>query len=318
LPAASFALPGERGRLVFSSSEDPIRATGTQVLTRDNSLLSKLVSSVSGVAESLFATLFPSDCRLCGTPLVNISRLPVCRQCLADVRPIAGGVCSVCGERVFSPYALSTGETRCGLCRPLEPPFVQAVAYGSYDGGLRELVHLLKYEPVKPAAIVLGRMLAEAIIGLEPRWTKYPVMVVPVPLHARKLRQRGFNQSELIAHHAIKVGAGNGRMVLHARVLARRRETQSQIGLTRHQRCENLRSSFAVARPEEIAGREILLVDDVFTTGTTVSECAPILLRAGASKVFVATVARTLKADAKGIDLTQTLTEDERTLAATG
>jgi ComF family protein len=227
-------------------------------------------------------------------------------------------VCSICGERVFSPYALSTGETRCRLCRRREPPFVQAVAYGSYDGGLRELVHLLKYEQVKPAAIVLGRMLAEAIIGLEPRWTKYPVIVVPVPLHARKLRQRGFNPPELIAHHAIKVGAGNCRMVLHARALARRRETQSQIGLTRHQRRENLRGSFAVARPEEITGREILLVDDVFTTGTTVSECARILLRAGASKVFVATVARTLKADAKGIDLTPTLTEDQRTLAATG
>jgi predicted amidophosphoribosyltransferase len=250
LPAASFALPGERGRLVFSSSEDPIRATGTQVLTRDGSLVSKLVSSVSGVAESLFATLFPSDCRLCGAPLVNISRLPVCRQCLADVRPTTGGGCSVCGERVFGPYALSTGETRCGWRQRLEPLFVQAVAYDSYASGLRELVHLLKYEQVRPAAVVLGRMLAEAMIGLESRWTRRPVMVVPVPLHARKLRQRGFNRSEVIAHHAIKGEAGNGRMVLHARVLERRRETQSQIGLRRpQQRRENLRGWFAVARP---------------------------------------------------------------------
>ncbi len=318
MPAASFALPGERGRLVFSSSEDPIRATGTQVLTRDGWLLSKLVSSVSGVAESLFATLFPSDCRLCSASLVNISRLPVCRPCLAEVRAITGGVCSVCGERVFSPFALSVGETRCGLCRRLEPPFVQAVAYGSYDGGLRELVHLLKYEQVRPAAVVLGRMLAEAMLGLESRWTERPVMLVPVPLHARKLRQRGFNQSELIARHAIKVGAGNGGMVMHSRVLERRRETESQIGLTRHQRRENLRGAFAVARPEEIAGREILLVDDVFTTGTTVSECARVLRRAGASKVFVATVARTLKADVRGVDLAQAFCRDERTLAATG
>jgi ComF family protein len=318
LPVASFALPGERGRLVFSSSEDPIRATGTQVLTRDSSLVSMLVSSLSGVAESLFATLFPSDCRLCGAPLVNISRLPVCRPCLADVRPITGGVCSVCGERVFSPYALSAGETRCGLCRRLQPPFVKAVAYGSYDAGLRELIHLLKYEQVRPAAGVLGRMLTDAVGGLESVWARQSVMVVPVPLHARKLRQRGFNQSELIAHHAVKLGAGSGRLVLHARILERRRETQSQIGLTRHQRRENLRGAFAVARPEEINGREILLVDDVFTTGTTVSECARVLRRAGASKVFVATVARTLKADAQGVDLSQTFAEDERTLAATG
>src|SRR6476660_7113921 len=139
LPAASFAVPGERGRLVFSSSEDPIRATGTKPLTRDSSLGSMLVSSVSGVAESLFATLFPSDCCLCGAPLVNISRLPVCQPCLSGIHPIAGSGCAVCGERLFTPYAVSAGENRCGVCRRVEPPFVKAVAYGSYEGGLREL-----------------------------------------------------------------------------------------------------------------------------------------------------------------------------------
>jgi ComF family protein len=318
LPAASFALSGERGRLVFSSSEDPIRATGTPVLTRDSSLASTLVSSLSVVAESLFATLFPSDCRLCHTPLVNISRLPVCLRCLAEIHSITDGVCSICGERVFSPHAPNAAEIRCDLCRRMEPPFVKAVAYGSYDGGLRELIHLLKYEQVRPAAVVLGRMLAEAVRGLEPGWSQNSVVVVPVPLHARKFRQRGFNQSELIAHHALKLGAGNGRLILRSRILERRRETESQIGLTRHQRRENLRGSFAVARPGEIAGREILLVDDVFTTGTTVSECTRVLRRAGASKVFVATVARTLKADAKSVGLTQAFADDEQSLAATG
>jgi ComF family protein len=288
--------------------------------------VSILVSSVSVVAESLFATFFPSDCRICGAPLVNISRLPVCQPCLSDMRPIAGGVCSICGERALSPYAVSgAGETRCGLCRRLEPPFAKAVAYGSYEAGLRELIHLLKYEQVRPAAAVLGRMLAEAVSRLESCWTEGPVVVVPVPLHVRKLRQRGFNQSELIARaaierDAIKLGTGSGRPVLQPRVLERRRETQSQTGLTRHQRRENIRGAFAVARPEAIASREVLLVDDVFTTGTTVSECARILRRAGASKVFVATVARTLKADAAGMSTSerQTFAEQQRTLAATG
>ena len=326
MPVASFAVPGERGRLVFSSSEYPIRVTGTKVVTPDSSFLSMLVSSVSGVAESLFATLFPSDCRLCGVPLVNISRLPVCQPCLSEMRPITGGVCSVCGERVFSPYALSggAGETRCGLCRRLQSPFVKAFAYGSYDGGLRELIHLLKYEQVRPAAVVLGRMLAEAVAGLESCWSQQrPVMVVPVPLHARKLRQRGFNQSELIARAAIqrdasRFGAGSGHLELRLRVLERRRETQSQTGLTRHQRRENIRGSFAVARPEEIAGRDILLVDDVFTTGTTVSECARVLRRAGASRVWVATVARTLKAEANVKSMDRPQTWAGRPLAATG
>ena len=149
------------------------------------------------------------------------------------------------------------------------------------------------------------------------------MLVVPVPLHARKLRQRGFNQSELIARvaikrHALNPPAGSGHLVLHPGILERRRETQSQTGLTRHQRRENIRGAFAVVRPAEIAGRDILLVDDVFTTGTTVSECARVLRRAGASKIYVATVARTLKADAKGIEIPHDFAEDERTLAATG
>jgi ComF family protein len=208
------------------------------------------------------------------------------------------------------------------MCRKLEPPFSRAVAYGSYDGGLRELIHLLKYDQVRPAAGVLGRMLAAAIARLdsdsESLGAQPSVAVVPVPLHTRKLRQRGFNQSELIVRDALKIAAGGDRLALCARALERRRETQSQTGLTRHQRRENIRGAFAVIRPEQIVGREVLLVDDVFTTGTTVSECARVLRRAGASKIYVATVARTLKADARGPGILRTPAEDEETLAATG
>ena len=252
-----------------------------------------LLSWISGAAESLFATLFPADCRLCGFPLIKISRFPVCEDCLSAMRPIAGGVCSTCGERLISPYAFSAegDEPRCGLCRRLAPPFTKAVAYGSYDGGLRELIHLLKYEQVRPAAAVLGRMLHEAIASLDQLPTD--LVVVPVPLHKRKLRQRGFNQVELIARAALKLGPE--RATLCPNAIERQRETKSQIGLTSHQRRENIRGAFVVARPEEISGHEVLLLDDVYTTGTTVSECARILCCAGASKVWVATVARTLR-----------------------
>lgn len=126
--------------------------------------------------------------------------------------------------------------------------------------------------------------------------------MVPVPLHPQKFRQRGFNQSELIARAALKFRPAKNRLQLQAGVLARLRPTKSQIGLSRHQRRENLRGAFGVVKPKEIAGREVLLVDDVFTTGTTVSECARVLRRAGASKVWVATVARTLKLEAERAD----------------
>ena len=220
------------------------------------------------------------------------------------MRPIAGGTCSICGERLLSPYAfLTEAEARCGLCRRLEPPFVKAVAYGSYEGGLRELIHILKYGQVRPAANVLGRMLSEVITGLETAFGPDTVVVVPVPLHARRLRQRGFNHSELIVRAALKLRSAGDRLMLNCKILERSRDTQSQTGLTRHQRRENIRGAFFVAKPEEVKAREVLLVDDVFTTGTTVSECARVLLRAGASKVWVATVARTLKADAQHAEM---------------
>jgi ComF family protein len=221
------------------------------------------------------------------------------------MRPIAGGVCTVCGERLFSPFAFARGpgESRCGLCRRIEPVFARATAYGSYESGLRELIHLLKYGGVRPAANVLGRMLAEAIVALEPEFPADSVVVVPVPLHRTKLHQRGFNQAELIARAALKIKQPGDRLRLCAGALERKRETASQIGLTRHQRRENLRGAFGVAQPEAVKGREVLVVDDVYTTGATVSECARVLRRAGATKVWVATVARTLKISAQQVEI---------------
>lgn len=215
--------------------------------------------------------------------------------------PLSGGLCAVCGERLFTPYAVEGLAGACGLCQRAAPPFVRAVAYGSYEGGLRELIHLLKFGGVRPAAGILGRMLAEAISGLEAGLPE-AVIVIPVPLFRAKLRQRGFNQAELIVRAALKLNA-DGRFALLPGALARTRETTSQIGLTRNQRRENLRGAFKVARPEAIRGRDLLLVDDVLTTGATVSECARVLHRAGASKVWVATVARTLKASARQVEI---------------
>jgi ComF family protein len=211
--------------------------------------------------------------------------------------PFEGATCSVCGEAIPHSYAFAddAGELRCTLCRRMGPPFARSAAYGSYDGGLRELIHLLKYDRVKPAANVLGRMLAEVIVELEPSIEQKNVVVVPVPLHGRKLKQRGFNQAELIARAALKLVPGSTQMEFAPLLMERVRETASQIGLTSRQRRENLRGAFVVRQPEKIARQEVLLVDDVMTTGTTASECARILKRAGAAEVWVATVARTMK-----------------------
>lgn len=217
--------------------------------------------------------------------------------------PMAGSFCSICGERLTNAEEISRDDNdgACALCRATTPPFAKSVAYGSYDTGLRELIHLLKYDKVRPAARVLGRMLAEVITKTLPNFADGSVVVVPVPLHPGKMRERGFNQAELIAEQALKQSSA-GRFTLDARVLKRQRVTESQIGLTQHQRKENLRGAFKVVKPEIVMGRDVLLIDDVFTTGTTASECARVLRRAGTKKVFVATVARTLKTSIHGAE----------------
>jgi len=120
----------------------------------------------------------------------------------------------------------------------MEPSFAKAAAYGSYDGGLRDLIHLLKYEHVRPAANVLGRMLAEVIEKLVPAFDKEDPVLVPIPAHVSKLRQRGFNQSELIARAALNLRPAGREWRLRPEILEWCRPTPSQTGLTPYQRRE--------------------------------------------------------------------------------
>ena len=284
--------------------------------------MSGLFPAAVSVAQGVFATLFPSDCAICGAPLVNISRLPVCEACLGSFARLSEWSCTICSERLPNEEVARQRGGICELCRRAQPPFAKAAAYGSYGGALRELIQLFKYAGVKPAAGVLGRMLGEVLLQLSqssaqqaPMFAEQLPIVIPVPLFAGKRRERGFNQAEEIARVALKhfraehfLASRGEPLTLETRALARARDTRTQTGLTRHQRRQNMRGAFAVGNPELVRGRDVLLVDDVFTTGTTVSECARVLRRAGAKRVLVATVARVLKPDAA-----QMLTPEMRT-----
>jgi ComF family protein len=190
------------------------------------------------------------------------------------------------------------------LCRRARLPFAKAMAYGSYNGALRGMVHLLKYEGVLPAADVLASILAPVLESLAVKCDG-EALLVPVPLFRGKHRQREFNQSELIARSALKLLPEHSSQKIRfaAGALVRLRDTRSQTGLTRHQRRENMRGAFAVTDATLVAARDIIVVDDVLTTGTTAAECARVLRRAGAKKVCVATVARVMKGEQISVEL---------------
>lgn len=205
--------------------------------------------------------------------------------------PFDGVLCSLCGEKLPGRYFEDEAGPRCVPCRHAAPLFRKAVAHGAYDGALRDLLHLFKYEHVRSAAPLLGRLLNRAAARME---LPENLLVVPVPLFRGKQRSRGFNQAEDIARNFVRCWTG-GSIQLEVSALIRTRDTASQTGLTRHQRRSNMRGAFAVPQPERVRDRNILIVDDVMTTGTTAGECARVLLRAGANQIFVATVARAIK-----------------------
>ena len=253
--------------------------------------------------DAVSCAVFPSRCRLCNQPLLYLSTAPICAVCWADLpEQIPDNLCTVCGERLSvgglrfattSATRGSDGGNLCHLCERARPSFQLAVAYGEYEGTLRALIHLLKYEHIPTVAPRLGVLLAGTIAqrqDLPPSLT-----VVAVPLHASKQRERGFNQTALLAEATVR-SLRRLRPDLELQVayeaMGRQRATQTQAGLNPHQRRRNLRGAFFVRQPEKVIGRAMLLLDDIYTTGATARECTRTMLGAGALSVHVATLAR--------------------------
>lgn len=251
-----------------------------------------LRSTTAATLDSLSSVLFPADCRVCGLPLVAFSLLPICDSCWNDLPTQTGPLCARCGEGLdCDPSA--TGETQCRPCRTVPPDFTQAVAHGVYRDKLRSLLHLLKYDGMEALAKRLGVLLADQVLAIAD--LPADLLAVPVPLYGKKRRSRGFNQSERLARalvSALRQRRPEMRVKLAAPLLVRQRATESQAGLTPHQRRENVRGAFFVLKPATVRGRHVLLVDDIYTTGATARACSTALLRAGAASVRVATVAR--------------------------
>lgn len=252
-----------------------------------------MVRVLRSTADSIASVLFPADCRVCGDPLAAFSRVPVCPSCWNQLSEQTGPLCSRCGESlIVSDFDEGEGAL-CRPCRMTPPDFERAVAHGLYAGPLRSLLHLLKYDGLQPIADRLGAMLAEHVATIDDLPGK--MLVVPVPLYKGKRRERGFNQSELLARavcHSMQLLRPEWRSELGPGVLDRRRDTRSQAELSVAQRRRNLRGVFFVPKPERVRGRDVLLIDDIYTTGATARACSQALKKAGAASVRVATVAR--------------------------
>jgi len=220
--------------------------------------------------------LFPPVCGGCGRVGVLL-----CPACVVRLVPVAGPICLCCGRALDRAADIAGGL--CHDCAATPPLLAQMRAPLRYAEPASSLIHRLKYE----GCFALGPALAGVLIDGWPRWPSPPDLIVPIPLHPRRRRQRGYNQSELLARPlAAAVGVGYS-----ATALQRTRHTPPQVGLGPEARAANVQGAFTAA-PAEAHGRAIVLIDDVLTTGATMTAAAGALLAAGAATVSAYCLAR--------------------------
>jgi len=245
----------------------------------------RITSFITDATEASVAVLdlvFPRHCAGCGRT-VDRPRGHVCWECFRTIELRATGLCQQCG---LPSEGQVTHAFVCSACRDHEPAFDMARSAGRFSGVLREILHQFKYGRATWLCQDLADLLHGCVLA---HYTAEEVdLVVPVPLHGQKQRDRGYNQAALLAaalaSRLDRPQAGD--------VLVRTRDTPTQTKLHAEQRRKNVRGAFAVRAPEWVRGRTVLLIDDVMTTGATLSEAAATLKRAGARRVWTATVAR--------------------------
>jgi ComF family protein len=232
----------------------------------------------------LLDAVFPADCEACARPLPPGQSACLCAPCRASMTVPPQPLCPTCGV----PVAPSAMSVPCSRCLRHAPAFTTARASALYlpaGTGLNPLaaaIQALKYRGRRNVARELGALMAD----------RYPfapdALLVPVPLHLRRLRRRGFNQALLLA----RVVARRHTLRLAPRLLVRTRATEVQAGLSATDRRRNLRDAFALRVPTSLAGRSVVVIDDVLTTGATADACARVLRAAGAHRVDVYTAGR--------------------------
>lgn len=220
--------------------------------------------------------IFPRRCLLCRC--WNSGTL--CSGCEVSFPWISSASCVTCAR----PFEGAEKDHLCGDCLEKPAPFERLLALGIYRGGLHDLIGRLKYQGEERIALYFGDWLAEKI-----QKEANPIdLIIPVPLHPKRLRQRGFNQSARLAQRLAKRLKLDWDPLLVKRV----RETPSQTGLSAEERGRNLKNAFAVGDEGKLEGERVLLVDDVYTTGATLRSCAKLLKSNGVESLAAAVIAR--------------------------
>ncbi len=230
-------------------------------------------------ASSFLEFFLPRLCLFCGAAVGEAAEVAVCPECEGQIEWVASPLCTCCG----AVFASRDGADRlCSDCQEDPPPFTRARAAAIYDGPAAQAIKRFKFT----------RQMA--YLPVMQHWLKRPLctelvaaadLIVPVPLHPRRLKQRGFNQALLLARAFPEIP-------LAREAVLRVRHTTPQVELKPNERRENVKGAFAVPDPALVKGKNILILDDVYTTGATVRECANILRKAGVRQVDILTVAR--------------------------
>jgi ComF family protein len=247
-------------------------------------------SHFRGMCEALASLAFPAPCRICTRILDTGSPVPFCHACMdALAQTLPEPLCAQCGRPIVSAAA-ADGLTlpQCHLCRSQVYAFDFARSFGAYTPRMSRAILLLKYGNVAPLGAWFAGRLA-SVIERQPQGFAADA-VVPVPLDQGRMRERGYNQAELIAKPLAHLLGIPFRSCL----LVRTRSRPSQIRLTRRERWETVRGAYATHKMARVDKLRVLLVDDVFTTGATLDACSRVLKGAGAARVVGLTVARAL------------------------
>lgn len=235
-------------------------------------------------ARDMAGTFWPPSCAVCGSNPCEDRGGRLCRGCARSLSYLSPPYCPVCGR----PFPKGTSPVRdaCGFCLQYRPHFDAARARCLYKGTMSHAIKEFKFNSRRHYRALLEEIILEAAAELPD--IGEAALVVPVPLHPSRLRERGFNQAVDLARPVARSAGAE----LAIGCLVRRRATKPQYGLTIKQRRRNVKGAFQATDPFRVRGKTVVLVDDIITTGATVEECSRVLKKAGAEKVLVAALAR--------------------------